>query len=74
MKINIPWNSSATGGARLCENKHTLESLFKSFHKVRILTQLTTGSKIDSGDPGGQCKGIREARIAKAIGGGAIMQ
>ena len=41
---------------------------------IRMLTQLTAGDKIDSSDPDGQCKGIGEARIAKATGGGAIMQ
>ena len=41
---------------------------------IRMLTQLTAGDKIDSSDPGGYGKGIGEARMAKATGGGVIMQ
>ena len=37
-------------------------------HWIRMLTQLIAGGMIDSCDPSGRCKGILEARIAKATG------
>ena len=38
-----------------------------------MLTQPMAGGMIDSRDPGGRCKGIRDAGLAKATGGDAII-
>ena len=39
-----------------------------------MLTQPMAGGMIDSRDPGGRCKGIRDAGLAKATGGDAIIE
>ena len=52
-------------------NKNPIAS---DIYKIRMLTQLTASGDMVYSDPDGQCKGIRDAKIPKATGGGAIMK